>query len=177
MADELRPDIQAAKNQMQAKVGAGREIKRLVEYLWEGERIELMAAGIYGPGQGLIVLSDRRLLFIKDGIGRQVTEDFPIEKISSVQWSSGMAWGNLTVFASGNKAEIKNMNKKDGKQIADAVRNRLSSSPVPAAVQPSATPAGPDVFEQLRKLGELRDAGIVTTDEFETKKRELLARL
>ncbi|GAB2987630.1 hypothetical protein GCM10027184_45770 [Saccharothrix stipae] len=176
MADDLRPDIQAAKDKMQARIGAGREIKRLVEYLREGEQVELMAAGAYGPGQGLVVLSDRRLLFVKDGIGRQVTEDFPIEKVSSVQWSSGMALGNLTVFASGNKAEIKGMNKKDGKQIADAVRNRLSSQSAPAT-QPVATSTEPDVFEQLRKLGELRDAGIVTAGEFEAKKRELLARL
>ncbi|QQQ80827.1 PH domain-containing protein [Saccharothrix sp. 6-C] len=162
---------------MQARIGAGREIKRLLEYLWEGEQVELMAAGAYGPGQGLVVLTDRRLLFVKDGIGRQVTEDFPIEKISSIQWSSGMALGNLIVFASGNKAEIKNMNKKDGKQIADTVRNRLSSSPAPVATRSKPAVAEPDVFDQLRKLGELRDAGIVTTDEFEAKKRELLARL
>jgi hypothetical protein len=36
---------------------------------------------------------------------------------------------------------------------------------------------GPDVYEQLRKLGELRDLGVVTPDEFGTKKRELLSRI
>ncbi|GAA3869435.1 hypothetical protein GCM10022243_38670 [Saccharothrix violaceirubra] len=157
-------------------MGAGREIKRLVEYPREGERVELMAAGTYGPGQGLVVLSDRRLLFLKDGIGRQASEDFPLEKISSIQWSAGLTPGSLTVFASGNKAEIKNMNKKDGRQIADTVRDRLSSSPMPVT-QPNPASAEPDVFERLREPGELRDAGIVTTDEFEAKKRELLARL
>jgi hypothetical protein len=40
-----------------------------------------------------------------------------------------------------------------------------------------ATPKGPDVIDQIRRLGELRDAGIVTEDEFATKKAELLARL
>ena len=34
-----------------------------------------------------------------------------------------------------------------------------------------------DVTEQIRKLGELHDQGILTDDEFETKKRELLAKL
>jgi hypothetical protein len=37
--------------------------------------------------------------------------------------------------------------------------------------------AEPDVFEQLRKLAELRDAGIVTSDEFDAKKAELLSRM
>ena len=34
-----------------------------------------------------------------------------------------------------------------------------------------------DVTEQIRKLGELHDQGVLTDDEFESKKRELLARL
>lgn len=34
-----------------------------------------------------------------------------------------------------------------------------------------------EIFAQLRQLGELRDAGIVTPEEFEAKKAELLARL
>jgi hypothetical protein len=34
-----------------------------------------------------------------------------------------------------------------------------------------------DVTEQIRKLGDLRDEGIISDEEFETKKRELLSRL
>lgn len=183
MADTLRPDIQAAKDRMQVRMGAGREMKRLTNYLWDGEVVHLMAAGRYGAGTGVIVLTDRRLLFLKDGMTRQTTEDFPIERISPVQWNAGMTWGSLTVFASGNKAEIDQINKKDGKQIADAVRNRLSArqqhqlSAPAIPLHPPPAPAGPDVYEQLRKLGELRDLGVVTPEEFEHKKRELLARI
>jgi hypothetical protein len=35
---------------------------------------------------------------------------------------------------------------------------------------------GDPVSEQLRKLGELRDAGVLTDEEFETKKAQLLGR-
>lgn len=39
-------------------------------------------------------------------------------------------------------------------------------------------PAPPtDVMDQLRKLGELRDAGVLTEAEFEAKKADLLGRL
>jgi uncharacterized membrane protein YeaQ/YmgE (transglycosylase-associated protein family) len=34
-----------------------------------------------------------------------------------------------------------------------------------------------DVTSQIKKLGDLRDEGVITDEEFETKKRELLARL
>jgi hypothetical protein len=33
------------------------------------------------------------------------------------------------------------------------------------------------VFDQIRRLGELRDAGLITPDEFEAKKVDLLSRL
>ena len=40
-----------------------------------------------------------------------------------------------------------------------------------------AAPAAPDPMEQLRKLGELRDAGILTEEEFAAKKADILGRL
>jgi hypothetical protein len=41
------------------------------------------------------------------------------------------------------------------------------------APQPVAVPQE-DVYDQLRKLGELKDAGILTEDEFAAKKAQLL---
>jgi predicted Zn-dependent peptidase len=38
-------------------------------------------------------------------------------------------------------------------------------------------PAGDAVIEQIKKLAELRDAGILTAEEFEAKKSDLLGRL
>jgi hypothetical protein len=178
MSDELRPDIAAAMARMQNKIGAKREIRRLVEYLWDGERVDFLAAGQYGPGTGLVALTDRRMLFVKDGMMSKTTEDFPLEKISSVQWSSGMIFGTMIVFASGNKAEVKNMDKKDGKALADALRDRLAPGNAPAQPAPAPAPAsGDDVYAQLAKLGELRDAGILTAQEFEAKKAQLLGRI
>jgi hypothetical protein len=175
---DARADIEAAKQKMHRRFGTGRELRKLIGYLWEGETVDLMAGGTYAKGQGLVVLTDRRLLFLKEGVVSRTTEDFPIEKISSVQWSSGIIYGTLTVFASGNKAEIKDINKDDGKQIADTIRDRLSGKTAqrPAAEE-TATPPQPDLYEQLAKLGQLRDGGVLTPEEFEAKKAELLSRL
>src|SRR5690349_7190273 len=124
--DALRDDITQARSLMSSKLGSGREIKRLVEYLWEDERVDRMVSGSYGGGLGLLVLTDRRLLFLKDGITSKTHEDFPIERVTSVQWSSGMATGKVIIFASGNKAEITNVTKKDGKDLTDLVRSRIA---------------------------------------------------
>ncbi|WP_367379422.1 SHOCT domain-containing protein [Subtercola boreus] len=54
----------------------------------------------------------------------------------------------------------------------------MSQTTAPSAVAPG--PSSNDIFDQLRQLrqlGQLRDAGIITPGEFETKKAEMLARL
>jgi hypothetical protein len=43
-----------------------------------------------------------------------------------------------------------------------------------AASAPAAGAFSDDAFEQLKKLGELRDAGILTDDEFQAKKAQIL---
>ena len=46
--------------------------------------------------------------------------------------------------------------------------------------EPAAEPApatGPNPIEQIRQLGQLRDAGLITPEEFEAKKADLLARM
>lgn len=169
---DLRPDVAAAKARMRGSIGGGREIKRLTEHLWPDETVELMAVGNYGRGTGLLALTNRRLLFILDGMLAKTSEDFPLDKISSIQWASGLALGTITVFASGNKAEIKNVNKDNGKVIVDAVRGRISGPPAPAPA-PQAV-AGVDVADQLAKLAALRDQGVLTEAEFATQKAKLL---
>src|SRR6266540_94662 len=128
MSDELRPDIQAAVSKMSHKMGSKREIKKLPEHLWENEQVDMITGGMYGSGTGIVVLTDRRLFFLKDGVFSKTSEDFPLSKISSVQWSSGVLLGKIIVFASGNKAEISNVQKADGKAITDAVRSRLADT-------------------------------------------------
>ncbi|MEU9016702.1 PH domain-containing protein [Actinomadura sp. NPDC048394] len=109
-----------------------------------GETVRHMVSGTYGGGTGLVVLTDQRLLFVKDGWVSKTTEDFPLDKISSVQWSSGPLTGKLTVFASGNKAEIINVGKQGGKVIADTIRERLASGPAyPPTAPVQQAPAAP----------------------------------
>lgn len=172
--DALRPDIQAAVDRMDSKFGARREIRRLAGHLHEGEAVQYLAGGSYGGGLGLVALTDRRLLFLREGWTGKATEDFPLDKLSSIQWNSGLAQGTLTVFASGNKVEIKQIYKTDGARISDAIRNRQTSpqaaTPTPATVQPPQDGIG----DQLTKLWALVQAGAMTRDEFEAAKARLL---
>jgi uncharacterized membrane protein YdbT with pleckstrin-like domain len=53
----------------------------------------------------------------------------------------------------------------------------LAPEPTPAAPDPAAVAGTADAAAAIRQLGELRDQGLISDEEFEAKKRELLARI
>ncbi|WP_309029115.1 PH domain-containing protein [Streptomyces alfalfae] len=173
----VRPDIDAAAARLQSAIGSKREIQRLPEVLWEGETVEMLSPGLYGKGNGLVAMTSQRLIFLKHGIMSQQVEDFPYSRISSVQWSGGMLMGTMIVFASGNKAEIKQMPKDAGKALADALRARLADAvqaPAAGVQQAAPAPAGGDVASRLATLDQLRAAGAITDEEYRDRRGKIL---
>lgn len=57
-------------------------------------------------------------------------------------------------------------------QIADLQAQQAAAPP--AAAPPAAGGMSDDTINQLKQLGELKDQGILTEDEFEAQKRKLL---
>lgn len=57
-------------------------------------------------------------------------------------------------------------------QIADLQAQQAAAPP--AAAPPAAGGMSADTINQLKQLGELKDQGILTEDEFEAQKRKLL---
>lgn len=175
----LREDIEHARGKTRLTIGRSREVRYLAEHLWAGEHVERLARGSRGKGGGLVVLTDRRLLFVSEGRRRRASEEFQLRNVSSVEWTAGMVLGRITVFASGGRAEITNVNKRAGREITDLILRRLG---LVAPVPPSATALSSvtalsgdlDLRDRLRRLGELRDAGVLTREEFEGKLARLL---
>lgn len=66
---------------------------------------------------------------------------------------------------------------KHGRAIEALVdRRRLGAPPAPAPTPPAPAVA-PDLTDQIRKLADLHAAGILTDEEFSTKKADLLSRM
>ncbi|MGC9538518.1 PH domain-containing protein [Streptomyces sp. UG1] len=176
VAFNVRPDIDTAAEKLSSSFGAKREIQKLPEVLWEGETVEMLATGVYGKGNGLLAMTNQRLVFYFHGVMSQKVEDFPYNRISSVQWSGGMLMGTLTVFASGNKAEIKQVPKDQGKTLADLLRQKIVVGGAPAAPAPAAqaAPAAQDVASRLQTLDQLRAAGAITDEEYRDRRTKIL---
>jgi hypothetical protein len=161
--------IEAAKAKMRIRFGAGREIKKLPEHLWDDETVELLSSGNVGDKNGLLALTSHRLIFLFAGLVNSAFEDFPISNISSISYKSGMVLASIEVYASSNKATIKNVNKADAKEIADAIRARLGRPAATTTVQAAASDA-----DELAKWAGLGDSGVISAEDFEAKKRQLL---
>src|SRR4051812_25141567 len=76
-----------------------REIKELPKILWHDEKVENIVQGFYNNGNGILVATNKRLVFVDKGLlfGLKV-EDFPYDKISSIQYETGLLMGKLTIF-------------------------------------------------------------------------------
>ncbi len=67
-----------------------RELKKLPELLGENEDVVNLARGEYDGKEGLIVTTDRRIMFVEQGMIRSNLEDFPYDKVASVKSETGM---------------------------------------------------------------------------------------
>ena len=107
---------------------------------------------------------------------KQNVEVTPTRSITSVHAKKdGVLFTEVTAYASGNNIEFRFAHKEASKFVDTLMSLILGGQPgVSAPITPSVQP---DVMEQLGKLGDLRDAGILTEDEFLSKKTELLGRL
>lgn len=165
-----RSDITAALNAMNGTTIAVKgALKALPDELHDAETVLAIIAGGYKDSTGIAAATDRRVLFIgKLGFSR-TTEDFPYERISSVEASSGMALGSVTVYVSSQKAEIKNVSKQDAKSFADLVRAHIGPSSAPVAAAPAVSAA-----DQIEKLAELHAQGVLSEAEFAAAKAKAL---
>lgn len=151
-----------------------KEINKLPEIMIEGEEFEHIIQGMYKDKQGVLVATNLRLIFIDVGFlyGSSV-EDFGYDKITSLQYETGLLFGKITILASGNKAVIDKLQKIPAKQFSDLVRANIGK-PKETAATTVIHQAPIDVADQLQKLAALKEQGILTEDEFAAQKKKLL---
>jgi hypothetical protein len=162
-----------------AKLGkAGRlfgrkEIRHLHHLLHGSERVLALGQGSYDKKQGLVVLTNERLFFFEKSLGSETLEEFPLRSISSMQTSKKLTGERLKIHASGNDAEITHMGDGNANEITRCYR-AIGREAVPA---PPSSSAPEDPITQIEKLAGLRDRGLLSNEEFEAKKADLLGRL
>jgi len=182
-----------AKRKLANRLGVRKELKRLPEQLEHGEELITMAGGTFEDGNGLIVVTDRRLIWTEQGAFKNKVEEFPFDRVATISTEKKMMSGTLKLSVSGGgRHEIKNVMPKDRvEEIAGYVRRQISPgapapatapqpiTPEPAAAQaaPPPQPAHDEIVARLSKLKELNEQGLLTDEEYAAKRAELIEQL
>ncbi|EJN57788.1 PH domain-containing protein [Halogranum rubrum] len=169
-----------------------KRVQKIDKYLEPGEKIHFLATDAGGQlkidGEKrdnvmnvLTVVTDRRVLFKTGKVigGSQISIDY--KDISSVEVSFGLVQKRLNletdskVFGIG----VGQIEKDEVQDMAQFIRQKMRedsrSDRVPEANQAvGGTEDEDDPLDKLERLGELRDRGVVTEEEFQEKKQSLL---
>ena len=124
---------------------------------------------------GQFVLTNKRACFYSKAPFEEIFETIPLSKITSVETSSLMGYRVIRLHTAHDDLEFKTLEAKVLFDTLLAHLERLRNEPAGGSVAPAAS--AESITDQIKKLGELRDAGFLTNDEFNAKKAELLARL
>lgn len=172
--DEIKSQIQSLKLDNFSSFLGRKEINELPNILATNETVDNIIQGTYNNGQGILVSTNSRLVFIDKGLlyGLKV-EDFPLDKITSIQYETGLLLGKVKIHTSSNIATIDNVEKASTRSFAEFVRNKLSQ-PKENVLNVNTQP---DVLDQLEKLAKLKENGILSEEEFNDQKKKLLDKL
>lgn len=156
-------------------------VAKASEHLDDGEEILEAVDGTYetevmgtdSARAGVLLATDNRLLFYAKKMTGFELESFSYKTISSFERGKSMMGGTLKFHASGNSVSMKWISAKNLDEFVSTVKSKMDEA------QSGGGQSAPkdDPADQLRKLAELRDAGILSEEEFSAKKQEILDRM
>ncbi|WP_415327518.1 PH domain-containing protein [Chryseobacterium sp. MMS23-Vi53] len=217
--DEIKDQIVALNARLSIFVNM--EVNELEKILDKDERLIAIAEGkyLYNNQEGIVISTQKRVVFFdKKFFGGVDKNEFLLEKISSIDYDTGLLTSELKIRTAAGTAEFKLYNKTAAQIFCDAVKNYLgrpanqvqqtqsfqSKAPEPQSsfnnlyntkrpetqsyqqsvpqqkVQPTSNvpkESAEVIFQQLEKLGKLREMGVLTEEEFAEQKKKLLERL
>lgn len=117
---------------------------------------------------GILIATDRRLVFYAKKLTGYELESFSYSNISSLEQGKTMMGHTITFFATGNRVNVKWIKEKDEfMAFMDIVKGQMGK-------KSDGAPAAESNLDKLKKLGELKDAGVISEEEFAAEKAKLM---
>ena len=152
----------------------------------EGETLEVLVGGTYRAEQdtnrlhrhqGVAVATNKRVLFVDKGmLGSSEVSEMPYRSIEAITYSTGIMAAGIQITGRGIASfRIEDIIDKEAvKPFVDCVRGHLDAAHAPQAAAPHPVAAPLSVADEIEKLASLKERGILTQEEFDAKKRQLL---
>ncbi len=168
-------------------------VHKLVDILDKEEIPIAIAAGRSLEGNhdtSLIATGRRVIIFNKSFFGSVCKDEFLHHNINNVLYSKGKEnISLLKIYTDSAKVSLVLNNKDEGQIFGEAIKSYINSfenrmknhpgypKPEISKMESSQKENPSVIFDKLEKLGRLREAGILTEEEFAEQKKKLLARL
>jgi|SRR5690554_1455317 len=156
-----------------------KNLNAVKSHLKNGENIKFSVFGTYETKRmgsdsvrsGIFGATETRIIFFAKKMMGYDLESFPFENISSIEQSKAFLGHSITFYASGNKASMKWIKKGEVQNFMNYVESNLGKEKAESITSNS------DIPSQIKKLAELNNQGVLTDDEFNQKKSELLNKM
>jgi hypothetical protein len=134
----------------------------------------MVTLGLWGiwRTRNYLVLTTERVWVAHGRFIWKQQRNLPLAKVQDATYKKNLLYGGVTVTTAGGTAgTIKKawFRNRDARSFVDDLNGLLRT--------PSSTVASRDHADELRKLVALRDQGLITADEFQQKRTEILAML
>lgn len=162
--------------------GTKREVKQLPGIINDDEVIVYGCSGMDDGNTVLCILTNKRILMLDKGLlyGIKSTE-IPLDMVNGVSYSKGLVLGKISITNGATITKLENVNKNDAPIMANAIKEQAEQYKLLLKKDNQSAPSTHNdnletdqLVIELRKLKPLVDEGIITEDEFQEKKKQLL---
>ncbi|WP_414835630.1 PH domain-containing protein [Bacillus sp. Ba 3] len=150
-----------------------KHFKVLEDNLMNGEKIHMTYIGKH-DGNYAYAITNKRIMFGQKTMTGEKFKAVDHEKINDISFETGMLFGFITIDTPQEKIKVA-LDKDSAKsinnhihQVLDALKSKTNEA------QPQAVSAPISIADELKKFKELFDMGVITEDEFNAKKKQLL---
>lgn len=136
----------------------------------DNEKISYLCSGMLDSHTWLIVCTNQRIIFLnKNMIYGMQQQNIPLEAINAITFSQKLLLGSISITNGATVTTIDSINKMAApimaSKIQNAVRNFKNNNSISSDTD----------LDDLRKLKSLLDDGIITQEEFDSKKKQILS--
>ena len=108
--------------------GTKRELKYLPQMLMDGEQVLAFSSGLMDGNTWLIVLTDKRVIFLDKGMLWGLRESsIQLSQINGVSGESGLIMGKITINDGFAERQIKNVSKSSVRPFINRLQQELEA--------------------------------------------------
>ncbi|RPE03098.1 hypothetical protein BBB56_06790 [Candidatus Pantoea deserta] len=143
----------------------------------EGYIGNVMGSGKDRQYNGVLIVTDVRVAFYRKGFLGEVLENIPLKAITAIERKSMLGHRSVRIHTSHDALEFKTFSKEGETALINAIEAGRGLQKSSSEGEKVVAVEKNDPFEQLKKLSELKEAGILSEEEFMVKKQEIMQKI